>query len=239
MTSPRPVRRHRGLRALVITVVVLLVLLVVADRVGDYVAERVAGDTIKNSQHLDTAPDVDIAGFPFLTQLATGNFDQVTVTAQDLPVGAKGHTLRIGRVKLVLDHVHTARDFSTVHADTATATATIGYADLSRTLGIDVRYAGDGRVRASKRITVLGHTIDPSISITPRLADGALDFVNPTIDGLAGLGSAAADLIRHYFDLDIPFTGLPFEVKVRSLGVAASGVVVTLTGSDITYSDST
>src|SRR6476619_6753226 len=52
-------------------------------------------------QHLDSGPDVDIDGFPFLTQLVEGHYDEITVTATDVPVGA-AQRLMISRLRVVL-----------------------------------------------------------------------------------------------------------------------------------------
>ncbi len=235
-TAVRPPRRRRGLRALLITVAVLVVLLVAADRIGDYVAESVAARTIRTSQHLSSDPTVDVAGFPFLTQLASGDFDQVSITADNVRVGDDAHKLNVAHMAVDLRDVQVARDFSSVHAVRANATATVSYPQLSHTLGIDVTYASDHRIKASKQITVLGHSITPTISVSPQIVNGGLRFADPSIDGAAQLGSAAAALLQHYFDLQIPFTKLPFDVHVQSVQVDRTGVVVLLTGADITYS---
>src|SRR5256885_4227247 len=100
----------RAARWIGIGVVVLLVLLLIADRVGVAVAERVAGDTLESSEHLNSRPDVDIAGFPFLTQVATGNYDKITVTADDVTVGQQIHLLEISRLVVVLHDLTVSRD---------------------------------------------------------------------------------------------------------------------------------
>src|SRR3954469_2456645 len=160
-----------ALRRVLVTVAVLVVLLVVADRVGNYVGERVAANTIKESQHLSSTPSVDIAGFPFLTQLAAGDFDKVTIRADDIPVGNQTRELDLAHLNVVLHGVSVPRDLSSVHADSAVATAKVTYAELSRTLGVHVTYAGNGRVRATTSVTVLGRTISGSITARPRLHD--------------------------------------------------------------------
>src|SRR6266487_1277477 len=92
----------RAWRVSALVVAVLIALLVAADRVGLYVAERLAGDTIESSQDLSSRPDVDIGGFPFLNQAITGNYDKITVTAHDVPVGLPGRPLNISQVRVVL-----------------------------------------------------------------------------------------------------------------------------------------
>lgn len=229
----------RAGRRIVIALVVVVLVLVAADRVGVYVAQRIAGDTIQTSQKLRDRPAVDIAGFPFVTQLAGGTFGQVTVTASRVPVGGHGGTLTLDRIRVVLDHVTVARDFSRVHADTASAVASVGYGELSRVLGVDVSYAGDGRVRAQKKISILGQSVTPSITAAPVLVNGALGFGATQLNGLDALAGQAAQLLKSVFDLTVPLDGIPFEIRIQSLAVDASGLVIRLSGADLTYTDST
>jgi hypothetical protein len=226
----------RAARTFLVTVLVVAVLLVVADRVGLYVAERTAGNTIQSSQDLPNRPSVDVSGFPFLTQLASGNFDKITVTADDVPVGQKVRVLDITRIKVVLSGVNVARDFSRVTARTATAVATVSFDELSRRLGIQVSYAGNGRIKAAKRVTVLGTTVQASLSARPALVNGALAFTGTAIDNAGRLGGDVSSALNQVFDLSVPLQGIPFDIRVRSLQVDGSGVHIELTGSNLTYS---
>src|SRR5690242_11806377 len=133
MATPAP-PRSRAPRRLLIGVVVLLVLLLAADRIGKYAAEQVAGDTIQNSQHLQSRPDVEVAGFPFLTQFASGDYGEITLTAADVPVGSSSTPLRLSRLRVILHDVTVSRNFSSFHANSATASGLIGYADLGKAL---------------------------------------------------------------------------------------------------------
>jgi hypothetical protein len=221
-------------RRLVITLVVLVVLFVAADRIGDYVAVRAAATTLKNSQHLDSTPSVDIAGFPFLTQLASGDFDTITVGADDVPVD--GGRVAISRLHVVLHGVHVPRNFDRVQADRADATARIGYAELSRLLGGTVSYVLDGRVRARVSVSALGRTVSGSITARPQLRGASLGFGDTRIDGAAGnLAAALTRALNRVFDLRLPLTDIPFKVQVRSLQATAAGIELTLTGSDLEY----
>ncbi len=223
-------------RRLLIAVVVLAVILVGADRVGDNLAERAAGDTIQTSQHLSSRPNVDIAGFPFLTQLAAGRFDKITITADDLPVGERVHVLNVSRVRVVLRTVRVSRDFSRVQADTATATASVSYAELGKTLGVHVEYADNGRIKATKTVSVAGQKFTASVTSRPELADGALSFGATRINDAAQVGGAVASVLNHVFDLTIPLSAIPFKVRVTALRAERSGVVVQLRGTDLSYS---
>ena len=227
----------RAARRILIVAVLLVGLLVVADRVGLYIAERSAGSTIQSSQGLRDRPDVDIAGLPFLTQLAAGEFDEITVTATDVPLGSDARALQISRVRVVLHTITVARDFSRVHAADATATARITFAELGQALDVDLSYAGNGRIRASKTVTVAGTSIKGAMTTQPRLVNGALGFARTAVDGGGPLIDALASTLGQVFDVSLPLQGIPFKIRVRALQVDAQGVLVTLTGSNLTYSN--
>jgi DUF2993 family protein len=229
-------RGGRALRSFVIVIVVLVVLLVAADRIGVYVAERAAGDTMQSSQHLNSRPDVDVTGFPFLTQLAAGEFDEIIVTAHDVPVGQSAHLLDVSQVRVDFRHVHVARDFSSVRAETASASAFVSYADLGKTLGIAVSYAGSGRIRATKKITAAGQTLTATITTSPQLRNGALGFASTAVNGLGQLGNEVGSALNGVFGLTLPLQGIPFKVRVTSLTAAADGVHLGLAGANLSYS---
>jgi LmeA-like phospholipid-binding len=226
----------RAGRRLLVVVVVLAALLAAADRIGVYVAERIAGTTLQSSQHLAHRPDVDIAGFPFLNQFAAGDYDKITVTAQDVPVGQQAHPLNLSRLRVVLHELTVSRDFTDFHSKTATATGTIGYADLGRTLGVDLGYAGNGRVRASKQITIAGITVRGAITSKPALTGTALSFANATVEGAGNLAAAVIDALQQIFAIRIPLARIPFDIHVTSLAAGPQGIVISLTGHDLSYS---
>ena len=232
MTATRSVRVWR---AVAITLIVLIVLFVAADRIGDYLAEKQAAKTIQSSQNLPSRPSVDIAGFPFLTQLAAEHFDKITITAKDVPVGDSGHLLQLATLQVVLHSIDVSRNFHRVHADNATATATASYAALSQALGLTVRYAGNGRIAASKDVTVAGQTVPARVSTRPELANGAVTFTGTTVDNLGQLGGSAGSSLDGLFAINLPLQNVPFHVRATGLQVDASGVHLDLAGSDLVY----
>jgi hypothetical protein len=206
----------RTARRLLIAIIAVLALLLIADRVGVVIAEHTAGDTIQSSQHLRSRPDVDIAGFPFLTQLATGNYDKITVTANDVPLNRAARFLVLSRLKVVLHSLTVSRDFSSFRAKTATATAVIGYPDLGKAVGATIRYAGGGQLAISKSVSVAGTSIGGTLRIRPQLLRGALSFAGTTLTAL-------------------PLQGIPFKITVQTLAAAPDGLVIGLAGTDLAF----
>ena len=220
------------LRRVLIAVAVLLALLIGADRVGVYVAERVAADKLEQSQHLDSKPDVDIAGFPFLTQVASGDYDQITVDAKDGSAGAAAQLLQIAHLHVVLHGVHVSDSFSRVRTDRADASAHLDYTELSKVLGAKIGYAGGGQVKATTSVTVLGRTVSGSITARPELHGTSLGFGPAQASGLA---AELLRVLRRAFAIDIPLSGIPFQVRVDSLTAGPNGIDLKLSGTDLTY----
>jgi hypothetical protein len=217
------------------TLVVVAVLLLVADRVADFAAERTAADKLQSSQRLDSQPDVSIGGFPFLTQFANGRYQDVSASAHDVQVGSSGNGLMLSTVHVDFRTVTTSRDFSRFHARSATARATVSYADLGRRLGGTVRYAGDGRIEASRKFTVLGQTVRPTISVQPRAANDALSFAGARINGLADVPPEVTSALQGIFDTELSLKGIPFDITVTSLRADQKGLELTLSGRNLSY----
>ncbi len=125
----------RALRILLIIAVILGAIFVAVDRVAVHLAEGEAADRLRASEGLASTPDVDINGFPFLTQVLGGSLDEVRVGISDYEAGAgeDGRTIRIADLRADLSGVEFSGDFGSAVADSATGTATISYDELLRT----------------------------------------------------------------------------------------------------------
>ncbi|TML33547.1 MAG: DUF2993 domain-containing protein, partial [Actinobacteria bacterium] len=80
----RPRRGGRLMVGLLVVVVVLAGLLVASDRIAAYAAERTIATQAKKELAAreittPTEPKVSVGGFPFLTQVAKGRYDRITI----------------------------------------------------------------------------------------------------------------------------------------------------------------
>ncbi|HZY76186.1 MAG TPA: DUF2993 domain-containing protein [Jatrophihabitantaceae bacterium] len=224
------------MRRLVIGIIVLVALLVAADRIGNVIAEHTVATTVQDSQHLAHRPDVNIAGFPFLTQLAAGKFGKVTLHDHDLTTGTGRRALHLSEVTVVLRDVTVARDFSSATAAHTTANAVASYSDLSSALGVTVSYAGDGRVRAKASTSVLGQTVSGTVTARPVVQSGALAFGSTRVS-VAGaqLPSSASQALADVFGAPLSFAGLPYGLSVHSVTASADRLDLVLTGRNLTF----
>ncbi|WP_327435786.1 DUF2993 domain-containing protein [Streptomyces sp. NBC_01201] len=161
-------RRRRRLAGLplaakaVVGLVVLTAFVTLADRWAVLYAEGKAADTLKSQLDLTAAPEVEIGGFPFLTQLADKKLDSVRVTVPDVAadrvslakVSATAHDIRLDA-----DGLTSIRGADIPRLD---GDVLLSFADLNRELGASqVTFSGDGRNRVKARGTlpVAGHDL--------------------------------------------------------------------------------
>lgn len=237
MTSYAPrARRRRWPLALAITLLVLIGLAVAVDRIAVVVAESAVARTVQNSQNLAQKPDVSIAGFPFLTQVARGKFGKIELTDDDIVVGQSGRTVRLDHLKLTLHNVDVARDFKSATAASGTAAARMTYPALSQAVGTPVSYAGSGRIKATASVNLGGQHISGTVTAEPRLSGSSLEFVSQqvTVNGATAPAAVAAEL-GQVFGAPISFDDLPYSLRVEQAGADKNGVEVTLSARGLTF----
>jgi len=222
------------MRKLLVALAVLVLLAVGLDRGGVYVAERVAGSSLQDSQDLGQRPDVTIEGFPFLDQVARSRYDRVEVQATDVPV-REARGLRLASLDVVLTDVRTSRDFERFDVRRARATAVISYADLSDAIGVDLAFGGGGRLVVSRTFTVLGQEVEPEVTVLPEVVDGALSLGAFTVDGAADALGVVTDALDEVLGVDVPLQGIPFGIALDDVRAQRDGLQLELSGSDLSY----
>ncbi|HEY8301689.1 MAG TPA: DUF2993 domain-containing protein [Jatrophihabitans sp.] len=234
---PAPARRRR--RWPIVLLIVLLVLVglaVAADRVALGLAEDKAASALQTSQGLSHKPDVSVEGFPFLTQLASGDFGEIVVTADDLSVGT-AHDVHIDRVRVDLHDVTVSNNYSTFHANTATADGSMGYPELSRLLHTTVHAGSGGRLITKPSVHLLGQTFTGTVSAIVHASSArGITFTDPkvTVDGVH-VPAVVAQALAAVFERSVSLAGLPFHVRVTGARVGPDALVLELAGRDLTY----
>jgi hypothetical protein len=236
----RPLRRRRRGTKWIIALVVLLGLLVGADRIALLIAESQLASRIQSSQHLSQKPDVSIAGFPFLTQVAARDFPHATVDIH----GLTANTLTISDLHADLRGVHVNSGFNSARVDTLVATAQLSYSDVGKALSsqLDVQGAQIGTVQVSKGSSphqvkasydLLGATISATVDVSIGTAN-TLEFRSVSFDTpLSGIG-----LSPQNFDVKYNLGSLPFDIKLTDLTFTDSSVDITARGTNVDLSQS-
>lgn len=215
---------------------VALVVLALAGVGGDRLAHRLATDEAEQRLAAEgfTGAEVDVGGFPFLTQLVSRRFDSVDVAAASV----ERDGLRAG------DLTATATDVSApsggqVSAARLTGEGTVSYDEVVDRLGVPglrLEPGADGQVRLRREVTVLGRSLDVT-AVGEVRAQGRRIRVVPTGIEVAG-GAVGADirgLLVDELTVTYPLRDLPDGVSVDSITAARDGFVVRVTGEDVTF----
>lgn len=226
----------RALRILLIVVVVLAGVFIAVDRAAVYFAESEAADRVVIPGARTGSTDVSIKGFPFLTQAAGSELDEVDVKITGIEATAGGRTLRISSLAAKLHQVRLSDGFSRVTADRATGTVVISYEDLTKAAAEDVavEYGGNGKVKVTGTVTVpvINRTVSRSVLSTVTLVDG--NTVRVHADKVPGEGIPGLEgLIREKTDFEREVGTLPNGLKLEKIQPTADGLEISGRGTDV------
>ncbi|MET9372568.1 DUF2993 domain-containing protein [Streptomyces sp. NPDC002992] len=224
----------RALRVLLIVAVLLGGVLVGVDRIAAAYAESEAADRVRLGPARAASTDVDIKGFPFLTQLMDRRFDEVDVVLTGVEATAGGRKIRIGEMTAALHDVTLNEDRTSARAGTVSGTALISYADLAAASEREVKvaYGGDGKVKVTGGVEILGRTVTRSVVSTVTLIDG--NTIRVRADRVPGGGiPGLEDLVRQRTDFDRQIGGLPDGMKLEKVEAREDGVAISVSGRNI------
>lgn len=241
-------RRRRGGRILLIVLLALLVLLIVADRVGEAVAERTLASKARTelaSQGVTVSgnPSVSISGFPFLTQVASGRYGKIVI-AVDNPT-AQG--IRLDSLTVTATGVDAPASVIMSHqgqieADRVTGVGIINWTsfkqmvDLTRIQNmdidpnsLDISGNDNGELIIKAPLQIAGQTVHATatgrLSVSNNVVHVDISNVTSDATGLAGIAFQLAALQRNLaFDTRIP--PLPFDMGLDSVQASSAGVRV-------------
>ncbi|ARF56848.1 hypothetical protein B1H19_24130 [Streptomyces gilvosporeus] len=170
-TRPNHRRRKRGISrfaAVPITIKLLVAALVCTafltlfDRFAVLYAQNKAAEKLKESLHLNATPDVDIKGFPFLTQVLDKHLDQVDVTIPDVAADR----VSLARFSASANDIRIDGDLpSSIKGATIGSmhgNVLLAFDDMNRELGASqVKFSqlGPNAVRAVGELPIAGHPL--------------------------------------------------------------------------------
>ncbi len=218
------------MRKFLIAVPLLIIVLIVIDRAGVLIAEREIGTRVQSAYGLPARPGVSVHGFPFLTQVATGHYQEIDVSIK----AASADGVQVRDIQARFTGVHASlslllgQNSGQVTASHATATAVIPYSQVQRRLPGGIRLDADG---SSLRVT--GRTALGSIVGTARLGV-TRSGISVTPEHLTVGGVSAGELAAR-FTFVIPVGQLPLHLSVTGVHVAAGGLALAATGHYVTF----
>ena len=242
----------RALRIILIVTVILGGLFVIADRVAVGFAEDKAADQIKSTEGLAGTPDVSIEGFPFLTQVVGGELDDVKIGIKDYEASTGGtsgtSTIRIDDLNAEMHGVAFNGDYTSATADSATGSASIGYAELLKTAksqatqvgpGVTARVVGlsdggDGKIKVAIEVSVGGTKVPQPVSVLSSVTVVGGNTVKVHADSLPKLGvDLAENRVRAITDFEQKIDKLPGGIQLDTVQAAANGVDISVKGSNV------
>ncbi|GAA2400744.1 hypothetical protein Cme02nite_60080 [Catellatospora methionotrophica] len=223
-----------------VAVFVLGVLVVVADRAGAHYAEREIAARVSarmQDQGITSAPpEVEIQGFPFLTQVAAGRYTQIDITMRDL----KGGQLPLPLLNVAAHEVEaslselkdgTARPVAAL----VDGDATVSYGSLveaSGLNGITLTSAGPNDVRVTGKVPIIGE-VTGTAEVT--VVDGS--HVRLRVTSLKGAaGSVSQTIINAYKDrlaVTLTLPKLPFNLELTKVQTESTGLIVGFTAKNV------
>ncbi len=229
------------MRKLLIVVIVLAGLLVVADRVAVVVADRQIAGRVQSAYNLSSKPSVSVQGFPFLTQVASGDYHQIDVSIGSLStdrVQVNGLTAQLNGVRAPLSDL-LGHGSSSITAARVTGTGTVPFSSVRGHLPPGVQLSQDGEaLRLAGTVSYLGVTVPVSADATLTV-DGSGIAVTPTRISVASGSSALSSVIAGQFRFVVPVTGLPLHLAVRSVSVVPGGVRVGASAAAVAFTSGT
>jgi hypothetical protein len=242
----------RALRIILIVTVILGGLFVIADRVAVGFAEDKAADRIKSTEGLAGTPDVSIEGFPFLTQVVGGELDDVKIGIKDYEASTGGtsgtSTVRIDDLNAEMHGVAFNGDYTSATADSATGSASVGYAELLKTAksqatqvgpGVTARVVGlsdggDGKIKVAIEVSVGGTKVPQPVSVLSSVTVVGGNTVKVHADSLPKLGvDLAENRVRAITDFEQKIDKLPGGIQLDTVQAAANGVDISVKGSNV------
>jgi hypothetical protein len=224
------------MRKLLITVVVLIGLLVAVDRIALLVAEHQASKTIAATFNLQQPPGVSIHGFPFLTEVAAGQYQQVDVTVNSLT--SNGVPVQNLNTQFTAVHAPFRQMLfggsgpSTVSADQANGTATVPYSAVNQQLPSGVTVSGNGSdLKMSGTTSVLGRQVPFSASAAVTANGGGITIAprHVTVDGQTGVPASAVGPMS----INLPVRDLPMHLSVNSAQPTSNGLQIGVSAQNV------
>jgi hypothetical protein len=221
-----------------LAVVVLVVLLLVADRAGAVYGARSIADEVRATMELDAQPDVDITGFPFLTQALSGRYERIEVHTTDVPAG----DFVLSRLDATLHGVRAplsdvlSRDLDAVPVDSVTARALIAYTELSQSYEgqeLVVEPEGD-RLLLTGQLQVSDQTLRGEALASVEVVDEELAVTAEEVAfGEDGTKQELTEAVREQLDLQVPVPDLPYDLTLTAAEVRPDGMALRAEATDV------
>jgi len=253
VATTRPRRRRTGTTILLAIVLVLVAIAVVGDRLAakfatDQLRTRLVAAVDDHGIGYRTI-DVNIGGFPFLTQVAKGKYDDITIDMTDVRLKtATGRTAEMPTLHAVASGVNAdtadvVRGNANVVADKVDGTALVSFATLQSAVDYSqydlsnvIFTEADGGLKATANANVAGTSIPLTATADVRASGGALQI---TLRDATAVGFTAPQVVKTFLarlastQIAAHLPVLPFGLTLNKVTVQSDGLAVNATGINV------
>lgn len=229
-------RSRRLLRTVIIVVVAPAALLVALDFGARAFAEAQVASEIQQ-QGFPKKPNVSIQGFPFLTQVISRDFSDVQISSSDVTEGP----LQIASINATMTAVHVNSSLTGGTVGRLNGTLHVTFAALANAMtaeagrlgslgnaGLTLSQAGPDEVKATLDL------VGASAAAVWRVTRAGRNDINIRLVSLNGLTSG---LLGSLADVNVLLPSLPTGLSIRSITVTPNGLVGTVTGQNVSFSE--
>ncbi|HEY9241118.1 MAG TPA: DUF2993 domain-containing protein [Streptosporangiaceae bacterium] len=219
-------RRRRGLIIFVVTLAVLAVLFVIADRVAVRYADNQFASQVKSQGGLSNKPTVNIEGFPFLTQLAARNFNEVQLSAATEKAGP----VVIENLHATMRNMQLINGFSSARVGSLNGSGLITFGSVAKAADVPgLKISALNNTEAKVTIN-LGFISGSGVAKVTKV--GA-NKINIAVINAGGIPLSALGGLNN---MTITIPGLPMGITVQSITMTQQGILVHITGQNVTLS---
>jgi len=219
-------RRSRGRRALIIflvTLAVLVGLFVIADRVAVRFADNEFATQIQK-QGFSSKPQVSIEGFPFLTQVAAKQFNDVQITANNERVGP----VTVDNIHATLGNIKLTSGWTSGTVGSINGTGLITFGSLSKASPVSIGKITRVSNNEAKLTVTLGGLVSTSaVARVTRVGDR----IDVNVISAGGIPASQLGL----GNFSIPLPNLPMGMTLQSVSVTNQGLLVSITGHNVAF----
>lgn len=228
----------KALTGFLVVLVLLAGGLVVADRAAERYASDLIAQQLTTDLRLSRAPTVNVAGVPFLTQWASGDYQEVditipTVTAASVTVDDVRVTLRNLRAGGFLTQ---QSGFASAGVGSVNLSGLVPFSALPLPPGFTASAAGS-RLKVSGSVSILGVSVPVSATEMISLQGTTVTFTPTDIQAeAAGLQLNVSRYVASRLGVSVDVSGLPFGVRVTGIAVNPTGLLVTAEAQNVSLS---
>ncbi|GLZ07386.1 hypothetical protein Acsp03_48520 [Actinomadura sp. NBRC 104412] len=224
-------------KVLVVLLILVIGLVVAVDRIGVRIAENEIANQVAAQYALPQRPDVQIHGFPFLTQAVGGEYQQVDVAIGDWTqegVTVRDVTVQMRGIGAALGDI-TSGNVDNITVQTATASALIPYEVLRQRAPEQVKKiqskGDDLQVDLGGRL--LGVPLSGTAVVSVRATAKGI-AVTPVSVSPSGSGvPIPLSLVRSRLTWNVPLTNLPVGSRISEIRPTGDGLRVTATAGNL------